>query len=244
MSDRKDVDRTGLSGRGPTAFVFLAKLVFAWGFVVGIFVVASPGASAQAIDPEVECLALTIYFEARGEPDEGKLAVGQVVMNRASHPLFPKKVCEVVQQGGEKIRYRCQFTWWCDGRSDEPTNARVWSEIKSLASRVYQRSLPDPTDGALWYHTVDVSPGWRRRLTEGARIGRHIFYQGGDRPRAKTTRVAKKGPPAPPQDPKLQALPPATTPVSIGPQEALGGAPSAHRNAQLRQGPISACRWC
>ncbi len=39
-------------------------------------------------DHEVECLALNIYHEARGEPDEGKVAVGHVVMNRAADPRF------------------------------------------------------------------------------------------------------------------------------------------------------------
>ena len=97
---------------------------------------------------EIECLALTIYFEARGEPDEGKIAVGHVVMNRAQNPLFPEKICGVVRQGGVK-RYRCQFTWWCDGRSDLPRNWSAWERSKALARSVFWEDSKDPTQGAL-----------------------------------------------------------------------------------------------
>ena len=68
---------------------------------------------------ELKCLALNIYFEARGEPESGQLAVGHVVM-------FPGTVCGVIQQGGALRRHRCQFSWWCDGRSDKPGNKRLW----------------------------------------------------------------------------------------------------------------------
>ena len=63
---------------------------------------------------EISCLALNIYFEARNEPNEGKLAVSHVVMNRVMSSRFPGTVCKVIQQGGEIRRYRCQFSWWCD----------------------------------------------------------------------------------------------------------------------------------
>ena len=129
------------------------------------------------LNKELRCLALTIYFEARGEPDEGKLAVGYVVMNRASHPGFPQGICQVVQQGGEKLRYRCQFTWWCDGRSDTPHDARAWEHSKVLARRIYWDHAHDPTGGALWYHSDSVNPAWGAALYPGPKIGRHIFYR-------------------------------------------------------------------
>ncbi len=65
--------------------------------LAGYLGAATPAAAGVDVSRELECLALTIYFEARGEPDQGKIAVGHVVMNRASHPQFPHKVCEVVQ---------------------------------------------------------------------------------------------------------------------------------------------------
>jgi hypothetical protein len=137
---------------------------------------ATLAAADTDVSRELECLALTIYFEARGEPDDGKRAVGHVVMNRAMHPLFPRKVCEVVQQGGEKFRNRCQFTWWCDGRSDQPTQRRNWKIIKVLARTIYWDKSRDPTGGALWYHADNVRPQWHSKLARGPKIGRHIFY--------------------------------------------------------------------
>ena len=152
----------------------------AWAVVsvlAGYLVAPTPAAAAGVdVRRELECLALTIYFEARGEPDEGKIAVGHVVMNRASHPLFPHKVCEVVQQGGEKLRFRCQFTWWCDGRSDQPADWRAWEKSKALARRIFWDYSRDPTAGALWYHADYARPRWRGDLSRGPKIGRHVFY--------------------------------------------------------------------
>ncbi len=147
--------------------------------VLGGFLVSAAPAGAAAIDVrgELECLALTIYFEARGESDPGKLAVGHVVMNRAQHPLFPPKVCQVVQQGGEKLRYRCQFSWWCDGRSDQPRNRQAWERSKALARSIYWDYSRDPTAGALWYHADTARPRWRAGLARGRKIGHHVFYR-------------------------------------------------------------------
>ncbi len=150
----------------------------------GCLVTATPAAAGPAAGPtiaidvksELECLALTIYFEARGEPDEGKIAVGHVVMNRTQHPLFPPRVCKVVRQGGDKLRYRCQFSWWCDGRSDRPRDRQAWTKSRALAGLVYWEYSRDPTAGALWYHADTVRPTWRRKLALGPKIGRHLFY--------------------------------------------------------------------
>ena len=125
---------------------------------------------------EIECLALNIYFEARGEPEAGQLAVGHVVMNRVASARFPGTVCDVIQQGGELRRYRCQFSWWCDGRSDKPLNKRLWEKSAELALKVYWGRSADPTEGALWYHADYVKPYWRKDFERGPKIGRHIFY--------------------------------------------------------------------
>ncbi len=129
------------------------------------------------VSDELHCLALTIYFEARGEPDAGKLAVAHVVMNRMNDSRFPDTICRVVQQGGEQVRHRCQFTWWCDGLSDRPKNLRLWKKSKSLARTVYWGGNPDPTGGALWYHADYVAPTWAQAFSRTSQIGRHIFYQ-------------------------------------------------------------------
>ncbi len=130
---------------------------------------------------EIACLALNIYFEARGEPDQGKFAVGHVVLNRVASGRFPDTICGVVQQGGEVRRYRCQFSWWCDGRSDKPRNQRDWELSNEVALNVYWGLTVDPTEGALWYHADYVSPAWRNDFEAGPKIGRHLFYRAADR---------------------------------------------------------------
>ena len=147
-----------------------------------IFKRPTPAAPAS----EIECLALNIYFEARGEPEAGQLAVGHVVMNRVASARFPSTVCGVIQQGGELRRYRCQFSWWCDGRSDKPRNKRLWEKSAELALNVYWGRSEDPTDGALWYHADYVKPYWRNDFLRGPKIGRHIFYS----PAPRKTQVA------------------------------------------------------
>jgi|GEM_PF-1156039 len=126
---------------------------------------------------EISCLALNIYFEARGESDEGKVAVGNVVMNRVLSARFPSTVCKVVQQGGELRRDRCQFSWWCDGRSDKPRSKLDWQRSSEIALAVYWGQTTDPTSGALWYHADYVSPSWRKDFVQAETIGRHIFYK-------------------------------------------------------------------
>ncbi len=127
---------------------------------------------------DLDCLALNIYHEARGEPEDGKLAVGHVVVNRARDSRFPGTLCEVVQQGGESPRHNCQFSWWCDGKSDQPRDWSAWVESRAFADLVYSGTAKDPTGGALWYHADYVDPAWRKSLVEGPKIGRHIFYSG------------------------------------------------------------------
>ena len=144
--------------------------------------------NAQATETDVapkldweslRCLALNIYHEARGEPLEGKIAVAHVVLNRAAAPRFPADVCEVIKQGGETRRYRCQFTWWCDGRSDKPRDLAAWRESLLIALLIRRGAAEDPTDGALWYHADTVRPYWANVKTQRTKIGRHIFYVNG-----------------------------------------------------------------
>jgi spore germination cell wall hydrolase CwlJ-like protein len=130
----------------------------------------------EPVAPEVRCLALNIYFEARSEPELGQRAVAHVVMNRVAHPGYPDTVCEVIQQGGEERLHRCQFSWWCDGQSDRPVNRKAWEQALRLAHEVFFGISEDSTDGALWYHATYVKPYWSEILLRGDKIGRHIFY--------------------------------------------------------------------
>lgn len=136
----------------------------------------SAGALRDVAD-QLRCLALNIYHEARGEPVSGQYAVGHVVMNRVSDKRYPNSICAVVRQGGEIKRYRCQFSWWCDGRSDRPTDNDAWRASMRMAMEIYLGYSKDPTGGAMWYHADYVSPRWRNFFRRGPKIGQHIFYQ-------------------------------------------------------------------
>jgi len=126
---------------------------------------------------EIRCLALTIYYEARGEPEAGQLAVGHVVMNRTRNANFPSSVCDVVQEGGER-RNLCQFSWWCDGLSDRPKDRAALYRSLSIAEQIYLGCRADPTRGALWFHTTGVKPSWSKKFGRAQRIGDHLFYRG------------------------------------------------------------------
>ena len=125
---------------------------------------------------ELYCLAKNIYFESRNQPKIGKIAVAQVTLNRVKSDKFPNTVCEVVYQGGER-RNRCQFSWYCDGKKDEPTDGPAWDESVYLALLVYGDGFLDVTEGALWYHATYVSPSWAEHYQKTVRINNHIFYR-------------------------------------------------------------------
>ena len=130
----------------------------------------------EARQEQLRCLALNIYWEARSESIAGQLAVAAVTLNRVQNPRFPSDVCDVVRQGGEIRRHRCQFSWWCDGKKDDPVNADSWRRATTLARLVSAGVAKDPTNGALWYHADYVNPAWAVRMERVAQIGRHIFY--------------------------------------------------------------------
>ena len=65
----------------------------------------------NARDAALQCLALNVYWEARSEPMQGQLAVAAVTLNRVNDPRFPDDICDVVRQGGEVRKHRCQFSW-------------------------------------------------------------------------------------------------------------------------------------
>ncbi len=132
--------------------------------------------TGETLAQQIHCLALNIYFEARSETPRGKEAVAAVTINRLRSAYFPKTICEVVRQGGDEALNSCQFSWWCDGRSDKPRESRAWREAKTLAELVLRQGIKDPTRGALWYHADYVKPVWRHEKARVTKIGRHIFY--------------------------------------------------------------------
>jgi spore germination cell wall hydrolase CwlJ-like protein len=163
----------------------MRRRICAW--LAGAFVVtavmAGPQGSAFAAqfglvdDSELECLALNIYFESRSEPRIGQVAVAHTTLNRVANEKFPDTVCGVVFQGGEKIRHKCQFSWWCDGRSDAVHERKAWLNSVRVAQLAMQKRIDDPTDGALFYHHERVNPNWSRVFELTTKIGKHLFYR-------------------------------------------------------------------
>jgi|TARA_Y100000310_G_C20704127_1_gene833274 spore germination cell wall hydrolase CwlJ-like protein len=136
---------------------------------------------------DITCLAMNIYHEARGEDIHGQYAVGNVTMNRVQSDMFPDTVCGVVYQARVKpswndpkvmvpVRNKCQFSWYCDGKSDEPKNTETYEQAISIAVSVMLGQINDNTNGALWYHRNDVDPYWNDIYIVVSEIGVHIFY--------------------------------------------------------------------
>lgn len=137
-------------------------------------------ASLMSTSPEqMVCLAKNIYFEARNQPYIGQLAVAEVVLNRVEDPRYPETICGVVHQGYIKGRRDCQFSWFCDGLSDNPYNENLWEQSISTAyDAIDYRVLGiEVAGGATHYHSKDVWPSWRTSLTPVVRIDDHIFYR-------------------------------------------------------------------
>jgi spore germination cell wall hydrolase CwlJ-like protein len=127
------------------------------------------------LDAEGQCLALAVYWEAKNEGREDMEAVGWVVLNREAHDEFPDSICAVVRDGGETPP--CQFSWWCDGKSDRPTEADNWSEAQAVASDLIEDPGSDPTGGALFFHSTAIDMPWRIPRTRTAQIGGHVYYR-------------------------------------------------------------------
>jgi spore germination cell wall hydrolase CwlJ-like protein len=132
-------------------------------------------AGEAPLDDAITCLARTIYWEAKNEGSAGTEAVANVVMNRLEHKGFPKTICEVVRQGSEQSP--CQFSWWCDGRSDDAREEQLYVLSKEIARKALNHQLTDRTHGALYFHREDVSPAWAATYIETAKIGKHLFYK-------------------------------------------------------------------
>lgn len=125
----------------------------------------------------LRCLATAVYFEARGEPEKGQVAVAQVVLNRVEHWFYPDDICSVVFQQ-QHMRNQCQFSFACDGRSDRPRSKVAWARALKVAKRVLNKEVYlEGVGRATHYHANYVRPYWLRDMRKVDRIGRHIFYR-------------------------------------------------------------------
>lgn len=138
---------------------------------------------------DTHCLALNVYFEARSESNRGQRAVAEVTLHRFRHASYPNTICEVVQDGyyyswnpNLPVRHRCQFSWWCDGKSDNPVDGNAFEKALDVATEV----LSDPEyeltmEYALFYHSLDADPFWVDSVNFVETIGRHSFYSATNR---------------------------------------------------------------
>ncbi len=135
------------------------------------------GPATTTMAKSLDCLAHNLYHEARGEPLLGQIAVAKVVMNRITDRHFPSSVCAVVTQRGALPHHGCQFSWWCDGKSDRIADRDAMLRIRKIADQVLHGEHDDPTEGALWYHATSVRPNWATDFAKGPTIGKHVFYK-------------------------------------------------------------------
>ena len=152
---------------------------------------------------EVQCLARNIFYESASEPEEGKVAVGIVTLNRTADPRFPNDVCSVVKQKTVLTKTRtvvkeiptifgkqkqtetkvvetpvCQFSWNCmrvkKPKEDDPRWIQSQEVARELAEGGYEHYRIKYAD-AKHFHAVYVKPGWKNKRV--ARVGNHIFYE-------------------------------------------------------------------
>jgi len=129
------------------------------------------------------CVAMAIYFEARGEKQiAGQIAIAEVIENRVQDARFPDNHCSVVMQGkywgGHPIKNRCQFTFYCDKKPETVTDHKSWRTALLVASMALNGEFVSVTHGANHYHSKSVDPYWSHtgaELTQA--IGSHLFYK-------------------------------------------------------------------
>ena len=145
------------------------------------------------IETALMCLALNIYFEARSEPIEGQIAIAEVTLNRVASANYPNDVCSVVLQENKD---GCQFSWWCDGKSDQPREHNSLRTSKALAELMLNegRYITVIGNQATHYHSNEVHPYWANDLHKIRRIGKHVFYKTKDndewlRPRLRPIKI-------------------------------------------------------
>lgn len=128
-------------------------------------------ATREVNSAELRCMSENIYFEAGGESMAGKMAVGQVVLNRVKNPNYPKTICGVVHQ---KSGDTCQFSWLCEG-TKEVKESHNWRQSQQVAYKLLSRDVEDITEGSTNFHGMSVNPKWNLKPT--VKIDGHQFYR-------------------------------------------------------------------
>jgi spore germination cell wall hydrolase CwlJ-like protein len=153
-------------------------------------VYATPPYFDGSIQSDYDCMVEAIYYEAGNQPFIGKIAVGQVVMNRVNSRYYPDDVCSVVHEGPISewwwenhgrivpIRNKCQFSYYCDGKEEVVYEGKNWEDSQVATLMVLNNVfLKDLTGGATHYHADYVSPWWAKKLTRTVTIENHLFFK-------------------------------------------------------------------
>jgi hypothetical protein len=135
----------------------------------------SAAADREAPAQALQCLTSAVYYEATGEPDAGKRAVAQVVINRWASRAFPKTICGVVDQGAPAPG--CQFSFMCDGALARKPSPQAWREAEAIARAALSGYVEPSVGGATHYHADYVVPVWAATMLKLTKLGRHIFYR-------------------------------------------------------------------
>jgi N-acetylmuramoyl-L-alanine amidase len=123
----------------------------------------------------LSCIALNVYFEARSDNMSGQYAVAHVVLNRVQDNRWPNDVCNVVTQRNDNNV--CQFSWYCDGKSDKPDDEYAWAYAQMVAADVLRGEVPDFTGGSTHYHAYYVKPYWADKMLYQGDFGSHYFFR-------------------------------------------------------------------
>lgn len=125
--------------------------------------------SSELADRDAECLAGAVYFESKGEPLDGQLAVAKTIINRARSGRFPASICGVVLQPG-------QFSFVRGGGFPPiQRGSRFWKNAVAVSNIALNDLWDSSVDNALFFHARRVNPGWRLRKI--AAVGNHVFYR-------------------------------------------------------------------
>jgi len=135
------------------------------------------------------CLSLNIYHESRSDNFAGRVAVADVVLNRVDSSRYPNDICSVTEQSKTRVNWKgntvpvrgmCQFSWYCDGVSDEPLDYDAWEDAKIIAEMMLtNQAFRGITEGSTHYHATYVKPNWinDRGMQYVGQIGQHKFYR-------------------------------------------------------------------
>ena len=167
----------------------LISAILTGSLILGSITVVYAEVEKRESAEELKCLAMNIYYEARGSNLADKAGVADVVLNRVNDRRYPNTICEVVHQGEQKpswkdpnkmvmVRNACQFSWYCDGKKDDPQDEDSWMEAQLIAHNIIEHGkFRGITEGATHYHATYVNPSWTHTLQQVGRLGAHIFYR-------------------------------------------------------------------